>query len=189
VPFNFRLNLQDVFRRLGIQSGARLPLLEDDVRMTMQVTDLSRLIPAPIEPRGLCGATLIAMAGLHTVVQLQALAPGGLFVETVMFRGQGSLDSDAQVVNVSPADLGLPVSTFNINVGGTPIQSVFSTGWVFDGTGGITLPSPDGFVTWGIPLGIFVPNQSFLKIRPGFVNRTMNIAILYRELPAIEEVG
>ena len=188
MAFNFRLNVQDVFRRLGIQSGARLPQLDDNVRMTMLLTDLSRLVPAPIEPRGMAGENLIPMAGLHSVLQLQALSGGGLFIETIMLRGQGVPSSETQVMNVDNTDFGLPPAP-NINIGGTPIQSLFTAGFVFDGAGGVAVPAPEGFTTWGIPLGIFVPNQSFFKIRPGFTNRRINAAILYRELPSIEEVG
>jgi len=189
VPFNFRLNVQNVFRRLGILSGARLPQLEDDVRMTMILTDLSRLIPAPIEPRGMCGTSLISMAGLHSVMQIHALSPGGIFVETIIMNNQGSAANETLVLQVDTTDLGLPPSTFLIDIGGTPIESVFTAGFVFDGSGGVTLPAPAGFATYGIPLGIFVPNQSFFKIRPGSTNRRSNIGILFRELPSVEEVG
>ncbi len=86
MPFNFRLNLQSVFRRLGIQSGAQLPQLNEQVQMTMLVTDLSRLVPAPIEPRGFAGANL-ALAGQFAQCQLRSLSPGGVFIEKVFLRG------------------------------------------------------------------------------------------------------
>lgn len=189
MTFNLRLNVQDLFRRLGIQSDARLPQLEDDIRMTMILTDLSRLIPAPIEPRGMCGENLIPMLGLHSVIQIQALAAGGIFVETVMINSQAIPANETYVMNVSPRDLALPPSTFNIDIGGTPIRSLFTAGFVFDTDGGVAVPAPVGFATWGIPLGIFVPNQSFFKLRAGLTNRRTNVGILYRELPSIEEVG
>jgi len=189
VAFNFRLNVQNVFRRLGIKSGARLPQLEDDVRMTMLLTDLSRLIPAPIEPRGMCGRNLIPMAGLHSTIQIHALSPGGIFIETVMLNTQANPANETFVMNVSTDDLALPVNVFNIDIGGTPIESIFHAGFVFDGSAGVAVPAPVGFATWGIPLGIFVPNQSFFKLRPGFTNRRLNVGVLYRELPSVEEVG
>lgn len=77
MAFNFRLNVQQVFRRLGIQTGARLPQLEDNVQMTMLLTDLSRLVPAPIEPRGMAGINLSGSAGNNSVCQIKSLAGGG----------------------------------------------------------------------------------------------------------------
>jgi len=188
VAFNFRLNLQSVFRRLGIQSGARLPQLEQDVRMVMVITDLSRLIPAPIEPRGLAGANIAGVVGQRSYVQLQALSPGGTFVEAIVFRGPTVGVGENQVLNVSDQDLGLPLFP-NLNIGGTPILSRFTAGPHAVVGGGVTFPAPQGFEQFGFPLGIFIPNQSFLSVRPGFDNRRLDISILYRELPSIEEAG
>lgn len=188
MPFNFRLNLQSVFRRLGIQSGARLPQLNDQVQMTMQVTDLSRLIPAPIEPRGLCGANVTEPIAQFAEIQLQALSPGGVFVEQLFIRGGEPALVDNLLVNVDLNDLGLPLGT-NLNVGGTQILSRFTAGPVVVPTGGVPIPHPTGFEVVNLPLGIFVPNQFFFSIQAPRVFRRLDVAILYRELPSVEEVG
>lgn len=187
MPFNFRLNLQSVFRRLGIQSGARLPQLEDDVRMVMIVTDLSRLIPAPIEPRGLAGVN-IAVAGRFAVCQLRALSPGGVFIESIALRGSAPSILMNFLIDVNLVDLGLPASP-NINVGGTQIFSRFTAGTILAAPTGVPIPSPDGFSSVTQRIGIFVPNQSFFTIGQSNVTQRLDVAITYRELPSIEEVG
>ncbi len=188
MPFNFRLNLQSVFRRLGIQSGARLPQLEDNVTMVMLVTDLSRLIPAPIEPRGFAGVNILPPAGQASLCQLRALAPGGVFIESVFLRGSAPPDTADYVINVDLVDLGLPVGQ-QIDVGGTLILSRFTAGSQVAGVPGVTLPSPDGFSAAQVDVGIFVPNQAFFTLAQNTANQRLDVAILYRELPSVEEVG
>jgi hypothetical protein len=188
VPFNFRLNLQQVFRRLGIQSGAKLPQLNDQVQMTMLVTDLSRLVPAPIEPRGLCGANVAEVVAQFSIVQLQALSAGGLFVETIILRGQVPALVDNYLLNVSNTNLGLALAP-NINVGGTQILSRFTAGGDAVGAGGVPIPMPSGFQSITLPLGVFVPNQSFFSIQGPRIFIRLDVAMIYRELPSIEEVG
>lgn len=187
MPFNFRLNLQSVFRRLGIQSGARLPQLNDNVQMVMLITDLSRLIPAPIEPRGMCGSSL-ATAGQFSVCQLRALSPGGIFVESMFVRAPAPALTDNYFLDVTTLDLGLALAT-NINIGGTQIRSIFTAGPVAVLPGGVSIPSPDGFSGVNIDLGVFVPNQAFLTVGLDRVTLRLDIMLTYRELPSVEEVG
>jgi len=188
MPFNFRLNLQSVFRRLGIQSGARLPQLDDNVQMTMQVTDLSRLIPAPIEPRGLAGVNFLGAAGRFATCQLRALAAGGVFIESILLRGSSPLTTHNYFVDVSLVDLALPAAP-NINIGGTQILSRFTAGNQVVLAGVVTLPSPAGFESINLEFGIFVPNQSFFTLAMEPTNARLDITLVYRELPSIEEVG
>jgi len=188
VAFNFRLNVQSVFRRLGIQSGARLPQLEDDVRMVMILTDLSRLVPAPIEPRGFAGANFLGVGFRFPTIQLQALSGGGLFVEQMFIRGAAPSSTENYHIQVNEQDLGLPLGT-QISIGGTPIFSRFTAGDVVVPTDGVVMPAPEGFSSLAFPLGIFVPNQSFFSVRQTNATRRHDIAIIYRELPSIEEVG
>ncbi len=187
MPFNFRLNLQSVFRRLGIQSGARLPQLNDQVQMTMLVTDLSRLVPAPIEPRGLAGANVV-VAGQFSQVQLHSLAPGGIFVESIIQRGSAPANTMNLLFQVDAVDLGLAGAP-NINVGGTQILSVFTAGTTLGAPTGVRVPSADGFSSVEIRIGIFVPNQFFLTIGQTNVSQRLDVALSYRELPSVEEVG
>lgn len=188
MAFNFRLNLQDAFRRLGIQSGARLPQLEDDVRMTMIVTDLSRLIPAPIEPRGLCGMNRQGSAPTHAVGQLQALSGGGIFIETVWMRGSGFTNVTNAFFDVSTLDLALPPGG-QINIGGTATRSAFTEGLTIVGVIGIKMPAPEGTLTARFDVGMFVPNQSFFTVKMLGSNQRLDCSIAWRELPSIEQVG
>jgi len=189
VPFNFRLNVQQVFRRLGIQTGARLPQLDDNVQMTMLLTDLSRLVPAPIEPRGLCGVNLSGSLGNFSVAQLQSRGPGGLFVENIIFRGDGFPASENYLLDVTATDLGLAIDPGHINVGGTPVASVWSADEVAAATIGAPIPATDGRQQFSFQSGIFVPNQAFFSITTRDKNRRLNVALIYRELPSVEEVG
>jgi len=187
VPFNFRLNLQTLFRRLGIQSGARLPQLNDNVQMTMLITDLSRLVPAPIEPRGICTVNLNPAVGLFGACQLQALSGGGIFIEQIFLRGINPGAFENYQLNVNTNNLLLPIGV-NINIGGTQILSRFTAGLIVAVPIGATLPAPPNQgITF--PVGIFVPNQSFFTLRNFDVNDQFDIAIIYRELPSVEEVG
>lgn len=189
MPFNFRLNLQNVFRRLGIQSEARLPQLEDNVRMVMVVTDLSRLIPAPIEPRGMCSINLAPLAGQFGVIQLQALSPGGVFVEQIFLRSQNPAARDDFQVIVNTTSLAVPLAT-NINIGGLQILSRATGGSVpFTPWIGGLIPAPTGSQAIALPVGIFVPNQSFFTVRGHTINVGIDVAMIYRELPSVEEVG
>jgi len=190
MAFNFRLNLQSVFRRLGIQSGARLPKLNDNVTMAMIVTDLSRLVPAPIEPRGLAGANIASGVGVFSWVQLHSRAPGGIFLESIVVRGSSPGITDNYVINVSQDDANLPqLFGQNVSVGGEPIFSRFTGGQRGLGLVGASLPIPTGTNSIAIPLGIFVPNQWFYSMTVNSTNERLDIAMFYRELPAIEEIG
>jgi len=188
VPFNFRLNVQSVFRRLGIQTGARLPQLEDNIQMTMLVTDLSKLVPAPLEPRGMAGINLNSAAGMFGALQLKALASGGIFVETIVFRAFGFAASEHYLIDVTLTDLGL-AGIPNVNIGGTPIASRATAGLVAVSTAGATIPAAsDGSIILLQP-GIFVPNQAFLSITTSTTSERLIVAVFYRELPSVEEVG
>ncbi len=188
MPFNFRLNVQNVFRRLGIQFGAKLPQLEDNVQMIMIMTDLSRLIPAPIEPRGFAGANFVGAGFDFPVIQLQALSAGGVFVEQMFIRGSSPGVTENYHVQVDETDLGLPLGT-QISIGGTPIQSRFTAGDITVPTDGVIMPAPNGFSAFALSLGIFVPNQFFFSVRQTNATRRHDVAIIYRELPSVEEVG
>jgi len=189
VPFNFRLNVQQVFRRLGIQTGARLPQLNDAIQMTMLVTDLSKLVPAPIEPRGMAGVNLTGVAGQKTTCQLQSLAPGGIFVETIVFRSVNFGSAQNYLMDVTLTDLALPGLAGNINIGGTPIFSRFTGGTVLVPTAGASIPAQGSGAAISIAPGIFVPNQAFLSITTNSNAERLDLVIFYRELPAVEEVG
>lgn len=188
MPFNFRLNVQSVFRRLGIQFGARLPQLEDNVQMTMLMTDLSRLIPAPIEPRGMGGINLPALAGNFGMVQLQALSPGGVFVEQLVLRSSNPGPADDFQLHVTNINLLLPLA-ININIGGQQILSRMTGGFVAAPFIGAVLPAPASAQSMTLPVGIFVPNQSFFSVRAHTVNAILDVMMIYRELPSVEEVG
>jgi len=188
VPFNFRLNLQSVFRQLGIQTGARLPQLNEEVQMTMLITDLSRLVPAPVEPRGLAGVNLSGSLGLFSVCQLHSLAAGGIFVENVLFRSEGFPSSEDYLFEVDLADRGMPLAA-QVDVGGDPTRSIFTADEVVQATTGVPVPATSGNQNFGFPSGIFVPNQSFFTVGNLTKNKRLDVAILYRELPAVEEVG
>ena len=189
MPFNFRLNVQNVFRRLGIQTGARLPQLADNMQMTMLVTDLSRLVPAPIEPRGYAGAHINSALGLRSSVQLRSLSPGGIFIESLVFRSDYP-QGDNFLIGVETTDLALgALPNQNISVGGSPITSVFT-----GGNGGVvitaaTVPASNEFLSVAISAGFFVPNQAFFTVQSSANNRDLDIGIVYRELPSVEEVG
>lgn len=189
MAFNFRLNVQDVFRRLGIQTGARLPQLNDAIQMTMIVTDLSKLVPAPIEARGMAGVNLGTSSGLHSTIQLKSLSPGGIFIETMVLRPSGFATSETYLVDVTLTDLALPGLPGNINIGGTPIFSRFTGGFVNPSTGGAQLPGGGAGVSITVSPGIFVPNQAFFSLTTRTPTETLDVAIFYRELPSVEEVG
>lgn len=202
MAFNFRLNVQNVFRRLGIQTG-RLPQLNENIQMTLQLSDLSRLIPAPIEPRGLAAFDLAPTPGNFPVVQLQSRASGGIFVETIWIRGQAFPQNEGYWLNVKPAgapfggDLGLPLAIHtvlgtpflqNLDIGGTPIASVWTAGNVAIPGFGVLIPVEAGVDLFQYDLGAFVPNQSFLTMSPSNLTRRLNVAIVYRELPSVEQI-
>jgi len=189
VPFNFRLNLQNVFRRLGIQTGARLPQLNEEVQMTMLVTDLSRLVPAPIEPRGLAGVNLPGSLGNFSTVQLQSLAAGGIFIEKLIFRAEGFSNSVTYMIDVTLNDLAMPVLPGHVNIGGTPTFSRFTGDEIAVSTLGAPVPATSGNLSIVFEAGIFVPNQAFFSITTNEKNNRLAVAIFYRELPSIEEVG
>lgn len=188
MPFNFRLNVQSVFRRLGIQTGARLPQLDDNIQMTMLVTDLSRLIPAPIEPRGMVGKNLGAIPGFFSAVQLHSLAAGGLFIESVVLRPFGFSENDTFRFDVTLNDLGLTSGPI-INIGGTPVASQFTFGFPPAVTTGTGIPAGSDDTTILLQPGIFVPNQAFFSVHTDKINERLNVALFFRELPSVEEVG
>lgn len=189
MPFNFRLNVQQVFRRLGIQTGALLPQLDDNVQMTMLITDLSRLVPAPVEPRGLAGININPLPPLFSVCQLRSLAAGGIFVESVVFRGAAFPPDENYLIGVNDTDLGLPLSTGHINVGGEPVLSRFTSGRKAIAPGGSPIPAGEGQETVSFSPGIFVPNQAFFSVSTTTADTRLDVSIIYRELPSIEEVG
>ena len=188
MPVNLRLNVQSVFRRLGILSGARLPQLNEDIQLTMLVTDLSKLVPAPIEPRGMTGINLNSAAGMFGALQLHSLSGGGIFVETIVFRAAGFAASEHYLIDVTLTDLGLP-GIPNVNIGGTPVFSRATAGLVGVSTAGATIPAASDGSSILLQPGIFVPNQAFLSITTSTTSERFICAVFYRELPSVEEVG
>lgn len=188
MPFNFRLNVQSVFRRLGIQTGARLPQLNENIQMTMQVTDLSRLIPAPIEPRGMVGRDVGTSPVNFGACQLHSLSAGGLFVESIVLAPFGFVVGDHYLFDVTATDLGL-ISFPVINIGGTPVVSEFTAGLAPAVPTGTQVPPGRDGATIVIEPGIFVPNQAFFSITTHQFAERLIVALFFRELPSVEEVG
>lgn len=190
MPFNFRLNVQQVFRQLGIQTGARLPMLNDNIQMVMQITDLERLIPAPVEPRGMAGVNLSPAAGFFSTVQILSLAPGGIFIENILLRADGFNNTENVIVQVTTTDLALTVSSaLQIDVGGSPTESILTSGNTATGIVGPSIPMSGSSNSVALLAGLFVPNQSFFTLGTRTANERMDVNIIWRELPAVEEVG
>lgn len=188
MAFDFRLNILQVFRRLGIQTGARLPQLNDNVQMTMILSDLSKLVPAPIEPRALAGVNIPGSLGNISTVQIQSLAAGGIFLETFVFRAVGFAAEENYIFDVTLTDLAMPALA-QLNIGGTPILSRFTGAEIPSPPAGVSVPGAAAGAGIDFAPGIFVPNQAFFTLATRTANERLDIAIFYRELPAVEEVG
>lgn len=91
------------------------------------------------------------------------------------------------VVSVTATDLGLTARP-QIDIGGTPIRSTFFADEIAGGVAGVPMPANTGKESFVLDAGIFVPNQAFFTLQVG-LNERLDCAMLYRELPSVEEVG
>jgi len=137
----------------------------------------------------MAGVNLALLAGQHSAVQLHSLAQGGTFVESMAFRTPTFANAQNIMMDVTLTDLALPGVAQNINTGGTPAVARFTAGHVLVPTLGASIPGVTGGGAMVIEPGIFVPNQAFLSVTTSAPGERLDVAMFYRELPAVEEVG
>ncbi len=155
--------------------------------MTMILSDLSRLIPAPIEPRGFAGANFLPLPGVFATCQFQALSPGGLFIEEIILRGQAPAVGENYTIGF---DLDLTLTPTPIgDIGGTPTDSRFFVGNSVPRALPGSLPAPDGNTVIALTANIFVRNQAFFTMQSTAAGDRLDVALIFRELPSVEEVG
>jgi len=176
---------------MGTRIPFRFPMV-DQLIPTVQFYDVSRLVSAPVEPRGLTGNHAIAAgANTHFTVQFQSLAPGGAFVSFL------SLDSNGSAVGTIPqwgvgiqptAFTPVPTPIGKIDLGGTVTNSLVFFDQVVTGIA-FLLQFPVGLpptVTFGAEPRFFVgPGQWFALAGPGqAIGDFSQLAMSWTELPA-----
>lgn len=174
--------------------GVGLPSMEtENMIPVVKLADFSKSFAAEaFEARGVLGATLGAPAGDRPIIELRALAPGGVVIEEVrvfngiVFGAPGEavrFENDAAPAIGPPA----PVTETVLNVGGQPVGS---TGISFALLGAVpATPSiPIQLSLSGLAevtnMSWFLPSGRVFRIN-GEVNLTaiLSASIQFREIP------
>lgn len=191
------VNIFEALRRIGAKIPFRFPMV-DALVPTVQFYDVSRLVSAPLEPRGICGfSQQIVADSQRWAAELYCLAPGGLTVEYIHMWNDQTPSGEPTLfginawllrVDAGPSIITLPTVTAVQSIGGPPVRSTF---------GAEIQPFGQGEkATWAnlphvhtIPSAarIFVPSGHRLQLlSPGAVDAgpTAELAIVWIELPA-----
>lgn len=179
----FSLNVFEGLRRLGITGGQGLTMA-GELQPTLLVSDLSRQVPGPVEPRGFVGANVLPGAGTRGAIQIESLAPGGIFIECIALRPFNPAVADNVHLSRSTTDLALPVANAS-DFGGDPVDSTPTAGQTAVAAFGPTLPLSAGFESLAFALGLFVPNGQFFTMMNSQTVDRLDAAVVWRELPAI----
>ena len=183
------VNIFEALRRMGAKIPFRFEMV-DFLVPTVQMYDVSRLVSAPVEPRGLVGNTLNPGANQALLMELQSLASGGVFVEFMVLDaklailpaggpGVWSIRRVSQTTAVTPL--------MKVDVGGAPTESLAFTrtaAWDFTELVGAALFPPSA--VFPTSPRFFIPPASVLRVQSprGQVGDTLTASYMWAELPA-----
>lgn len=184
MPLDNSLNVSELLRRLGVKGDSlgSAPLLES-LRLSLQIGDLSDLVPPVGVPLG--GAAISGTAGVGTNNRwsLECRSPGGLMVTSLDAGTGGGFRVNKTANNV----LGAVASTAAFDFAfGQEVQSIFRNhipgvlvlaGNSFRIQGIATNALSDNFLNWVGP-------GEFFNIESVSQNLTEVISISWKEYPA-----
>lgn len=178
------VNIFEALRRMGAKIPFRFPMIENLVPV-VTMYDVSKLVSAPIEPRGVTGhQEALTGAPTHLIGLLHCLGTGGLLLDQVVLRNTEPVPWTVSVSTVP--GIALPTARTVEDVGGTPVASeFFSDQDIFQAALGTGAMLPDNVDFIAEPRWYLAPG-SWLRIMSGSRSGadTMSIALAWHELPA-----
>lgn len=179
-------NVAALIEQLGLK-----PVGPDEMRVlstiqpTMDVADLSDHTPVHKVPTSLFGATITGLAGESGVVQVQSLAPGGLFIEDLIIAGAQNVVVTTNLAPLAGVILVVqPACVFSDD----PIESS-----VLQGSIPAILP-PRAQLRAASSIyaasghGWFIPKGSFFRVSTGALAVSTEVIFTVREVPAAPNV-
>ncbi len=180
-------NTAALIRELGLK-----PVGPDEMRVlttiqpTMDVANLSDHTPVHKVPTAMFGATIQGLAGESGVVQVQSLAPGGIFIEDLIIAGAQNV---VATTNLAPLAgvivVVLPACLFSDD----PIVSS-----VLQGSVPAILPpraqlrAASSIYAAAGPNGWFIPKGTFFRISTSALAVSTEVIFTIREVPAAPNV-
>jgi len=183
---NWTLNAYDTLRRLGLKTGLGITFKSEAIPIVL-LSDLSRLIPAPIEPRALTGFNFNPPVGDHAELRMRSDAPGGVFIEALFLLATGAVLTDTWILRNLPS-VAATTSSITANTqqfGGTDVISSPLQVSVAAAPSGAELPAGNTGDPVTTPVALFIPNGNFFSITFSNPGNQSTIAMLWREVPAI----
>lgn len=179
-------NVSQLIRELGLQTidGDTMRVLET-IQPTMVVGDLSDVTPPHVAPSAIFGLTIAGVVAESGTIEIQCLAPGGLFIEWIITIGT-TTNLLARVTTATIA-AGLPIIPPAGQTSRDPMVSVVRAGTI--------IASPlNEFVAFGTasqglsfgPNPLFIPRGSFFNIQALNNNAAVSLSFGAREVPSSE---
>jgi hypothetical protein len=184
-------NVARLIAELGLKRVEGRPVMElaEVIQPTITVGDLSGLTPPHVAPEALFGGLITNIALEAAAVEIQCLAPGGGFLESISIRGPSAGWLRQSATALIPAD---PVLANVGQLSRDPVVSVVRVGTVVpSGLEGFDLStslSGDAVFYNFAPRGLFIPRGTFLTMEAQVVNIALRFGLVWREVPASESV-
>jgi len=179
-------NVSQLIRELGLQTieGDTMRVLET-IQPTMIVADISDSTPPHVGASAMFGASIVGTVPNVGLFELQCLAPGGAFIEWMMFSvGAGNMRFRVTTVASGVSTLVAPAGVLSRD----PIVSIARIGNVAPtGLPHILVTSATDFFHFG-DKPFFIPRGAFFQLEAASQNVTNPVGCGWREIPASEHV-
>ncbi len=174
-------NITQLIRELGLKNVDSMDVVER-LQPVVTVADLSDLTPAHQAPKALFGAFIAAVVAERFVMEVQCLAPGGLFVDWLAYDSTGNLRISINATAVAGA---LPVVAPVGQASRDPVRSIVREGTLPGAVvPGMIVRNEHTFPAGSI--GLFVPRAQFFLIQSASTNIQGDIGFTFWEVPATE---
>lgn len=178
-------NVSALIRQLGLKavSGEDLRVLET-IQPVLPVGDLAGLTPAHVPPSAMFGDFVAGGVGTNATMEIQSLAPGGLFVDWLIV-GPSTSFVGWSVTTVTHA-AGLPVLASAGQLSNEPIESVVRSGAIAAVGGNSVAADSINGGTFFPAHPWFVPRGSFFSMQSAVANVSVLLNFSVHEVPAAE---
>lgn len=176
-------NVSQLIRELGLKtiSGDTMRVLET-VQPTLPVGQLEGLTPPHVPPSAMFGVTAASGAGLNATLEVQCLAPDGLWIGWAVIGASASIVGYRVTTVTHAAGLGVLASAGQLSR--DAVLSVVRSG----GIAAVGGPSVDFPSTFGGNLffadPLYVPRGSFFSLQSVLTNVPVFLGFKFKEVPA-----
>jgi len=179
-------NVSQLIRELGLTSVSKEDMrVLETIQPTLLVGDMSNVTPPHVGPSALFGAVTVGAVAEVGIFELRCLAPGGGFVEWIMFATDAT--GGRFRISLTSSGVATPVVSAGQMSRDAVVSNAFQGSVPPTGLPAVTIVANiDQFRFGHTPL--FVPRGSFFQIESTVLNTIAILGIGWREVPASEHV-